>query len=368
MAGHSEIIAGAAAKHKLCDVRGMPYTTLVTSILAGEAMSEKRVNWVYLFHGEDDLTSREAVQGLVARMKESPMGEYNVSFLDGEKLPIAEVVGTCQTFPLMADKRLVVVTGLLAALQEKAPRGAKKGALEELQRFLPTVPEFCRLVFVEDQLVPERDPVLKTIQGFGGFVKAHRLDERGLLGWIQGRARKLGCRLSADAADELAVGIGPNARLLNSEMVKLATYCGDRTVGVEDVRALVGEARKADIFAMVDALGQRQTGVALRELRKLLAEGDHPLRVMAMVIRQFRLLLQVKELSEAGASPDEIASRVGSPPRAVHGLQRQARNFSSGQLERIYDRLLEWDLQVKTGLREPEAAIELLVVELNSPS
>ena len=50
-------------------------------------MSEKRINWVYLFHGEDELTSREAVQGLVARMKDSPMGEYNVSSFDGEKLP-----------------------------------------------------------------------------------------------------------------------------------------------------------------------------------------------------------------------------------------------------------------------------------------
>jgi DNA polymerase III subunit delta len=340
----------------------------IPTYLAGGTMSEKRINWVYLFHGEDDLTSREAVQGLVARMKDSPMGEYNISSFEGEKLPLAELIGTCQTFPLMADKRLVVVTGLLSYLQEKAPKGSKKGTLDELQRFLPTVPEFCRLVFVEERLIPDRDLVLKTIQGIGGFVKAHRLDERGLLGWTQARARKVGCRLSVEAADELSTAVGPNARLLNSELVKLATYCGDRTVGVEDVRALVGEARKANVFTMVDALGQRQTGVALRELRRLLADGDHPLRVMAMVIRQFRLLLQVKELSESGASPDDIASRIGSPPRAVHGLQRQARNFSFSQLEQIYGRLLEWDLQVKTGIREPEAALELLVVELNSPS
>jgi DNA polymerase III subunit delta len=329
-------------------------------------MSERRINWVYLFHGEDELSSREAVQGLVVRMKDSPMGEYNISTFEGERLPLADLISTCQTFPLMADKRLVVVTGLLSYLQDRAPRGSKKGTVEELQRFLPTVPEFCRLVFVEEQLIPERDPILKVIQGFGGFVKAHRLDERGALGWTQARARKVGCRLSVEAADELATAVGPNSRLLNSELLKLATYCGDRTVGVDDVRALVGEARKANVFAMVDALGQRQAGVALRELRRLLAEGDHPLRVMAMVIRQFRLLLQVKEMSEAGASPDEIAPRIGSPPRAVHGLQRQARNFSFSQLEHIYGRLLEWDLEVKTGVREPEAALELLLVELFS--
>lgn len=327
-------------------------------------MSEKRINWVYLFHGEDDLTSREAVQGLVARMRESPMGEYNVSTFDGEKLSLSDLANTCQTIPFMADKRLVVVNGLLSFLQEKAPRGNKKGVVEGLQQFLPGVPEFCRLVFVEDQLIPDRDPILRAIQGFGGFIKAHRLDERGLHGWIQARARKVGCRLSPEAAEELAAAAGPNARLLNSEMLKLSTYCGERTVQVEDVRALVGDARKANVFAMVDALGQRQSGAALRELRKLLADGDHPLRIMAMVIRQFRMLVQVKELAEAGSAPESMASRIGVPPRAVHGLQRQARNFSFQQLEQIYEQLLEWDLQVKTGAREPEAALELLVTQM----
>ena len=168
----------------------------------------------------------------------------------------------------------------------------------------------------------------------------------------------------------LVAAVGPNARLLNSELVKLATYCGERTVRAEDVRALVGEARKANVFAMVDALGQRQTGVALRELRRLLAEGDHPLRVMAMVIRQFRMLLQVKELSEGGAPPEEISRPKdrGRRREPCQGCRRQARNFSFSQLEQIYGRLLEWDLQVKTGVREPEAALELLVVELNTPT
>ena len=200
-------------------------------------MAEKRANWIYLFHGEDDLTSHEAVQGLVARMKDSPMWECNYSSFDGEKLALSELANTCQTVPFLAEKRLVVVSGLLARLgdsgrdsnrdrsrQERAPRGSKKAQVEELLALLPTVPEFCRLVFLEERLIPEKDPILQSIRSLGGYVKAHRLDESSLVGWIQQRAKKVGCKLAPHAADELAMSVGPNARLLNSEIVKLATY------------------------------------------------------------------------------------------------------------------------------------------------
>ena len=311
-------------------------------------------------------------------MKESPMWEYNVSFFDGDKLSLSDLSETCRSSPFLADKRLVVVTNAISRLsdagrsggrgdgpsQERAPRGSKKAVTDELLALLPEVPEYCRLVFLEEQQIPEKDPILKAVRAMGGFVKEHRLDEGGLAFWIRERVRKIGCNISVEAMEELGAAVGPNARLLNSELVKLATYCEGRTVEAKDVRLLVSDARKANVFAMVDAVGQRQSEPALRELRKLLTEGDHPLRIMAMVVRQFRLLIQVKELSEERLPSEEIAKRVGMPFRGVQSVQRQARNFSFQQLEAAYQRLLDFDAQVKTGAWEPEAALELLVMEL----
>ena len=214
-----------------------------------------------------------------------------------------------------------------------------------MQALIPDVPEFCRLVFLEEQLISEKDSILRVIRGVGGFVKEHRLDEGRLPIWIRDRARRLGCKISIEAIEELAAAVGPEARLLNSELTKLATYCGDDTIEAKHVRMLVSDARKANVFAMVDAIGSRQPDAVLREIRKLLGEGDHPLRIMAMVVRQFRLLIQVKELTEQGASPDEISSKAGVPFRGVAGLQRQARNFSFAQLERAY--------RSAPGLRRP---------------
>ena len=340
-------------------------------------MAGSRVSWIYLFHGEDELSSHEAVQGLVARMKDSPGWVYNVAFFEGERLALQDLTAACQTVPFLSEKRLVVVTNLLSRLSEpgrgasrdesrpeRAAKGSKGAVLEGVLNLLPTVPEFCRLVFLEEQLISENEPLLKTIRALGGFVKAHRLGESGLVGWIRDRAARIGCKISTDAAEELAAAVGPNSRLLNSELIKLSTYCADRAITAEDVRALVADARKANVFSMVDAVGLRQPDVALRELRRLLTEGDHPLRVMAMLVRQFRLLIQVKSMSEAGLPPEDIAQQLGVSPRGFGGLQRQARNFSFQQLEWAYRQLLECDFQVKTGSREAEVALELLVAEL----
>ena len=310
-------------------------------------------------------------------MKDTPMGEYNVAFFEGEKLTLPELTAFCQTVPFMAEKRLAVVTNLLARLgeagrdgsrdepkQERTPRGSKKALQEGVLEFLPSVPEFCRLVFLEEELIAEKDPILQAIRNLGGYVKAHRLEDSGVSVWIRNRASRIGCKISPEAIEELAAAVGPNARLLNSEMVKLATYCGDRPISKKDVADLVADARKANVFAMVDAVGLRRPEAAVRELRKLLSEGDHPLRVVAMVVRQFRLLIQVKELSEAGASQDEIARKAGAPFRSIPNLQRQARNFSFQQLERAHRQLLEYDIQVKTGARDAEAALELLIADL----
>jgi DNA polymerase III subunit delta len=341
-------------------------------------MATKRANWIYIFHGEDEVSSHEAVQGLVARMKDSPMWEYNVASFDGEKLSVSDLAGTCRTSPFLSDKRLVIVTNAITRLsdtgrstgrdegspQERAPRGSKKAMADGLLELLPEIPEFCRLIFLESQLIPEKDPILKAVRAMGGFVKEHRLDEGRLSMWIRERARKVGCTISTEAVEELGAALGPNSRLLDSELVKLATYCEDRSIEAKDVRLMVSNARKANVFAMVDAVGQRQSETVLRELRKLLAEGDHPLRIMAMVVRQFRLLVQVKELSEAGLPPEEISGKVGMPFRGVQGIQRQARNFSFPQLEAAYKRLLDFDVKVKTGAWEPEAALELTIMEL----
>lgn len=125
-------------------------------------------------------------------------------------------------------------------------------------------------------------------------------------------------------------------------------------------------AAQADIFSLVDAIGQRRNKAAATLLHRKLEAGDEPLYLMAMVVRQIRLLIQVKEGLMAGDRPDEIAHRAKIHPYVTGKLVRQAGNFELVQLEAIHRQLLEVDVAIKTGRIDPAVALELLVVETST--
>ena len=119
----------------------------------------------------------------------------------------------------------------------------------------------------------------------------------------------------------------PDLRLIDSEMSKLAVYAGDRQVTQDDVRLLVPYAQDANIFDMVDALGHRRTAQAFRLLAQLRNEGAHPLYLLTMIVRQYRILVQVKDLMEQGLDLDNISRRI-----KLHSLPDQKSDGASSAI------------------------------------
>ena len=130
------------------------------------------------------------------------------------------------------------------------------------------------------------------------------------------------------------------------------------------MNAVVPYAQQAIVFDLVDALGRRDGRTASQTLHHLLDAGEHPLGLMGMIARQFRLLIQVKELKEEGATPRDIAKALKLHPFPAGKLHNQATHFTAGQLEAVYRHLLDTDLAIKTGEIEADVALDLLVAGL----
>ena len=164
--------------------------------------------------------------------------------------------------------------------------------------------------------------------------------------------------------DHLAV-VGADLRLLDQEIVKLVTYTNaERPVTKSDIDALVPYAQTAIIFDMIDAFGRRNGRTASQTLHSLLDAGEHPMRLLAMVVRQFRLLIQVKELKAQGLTSQQAAKALKLHPFPTDKLYNQANHFTADQLEKVYRHLLDTDVDIKTGKIEPEVALDLLVAGL----
>ncbi|MGA9349781.1 MAG: DNA polymerase III subunit delta [Anaerolineae bacterium] len=325
----------------------------------------------YLFHGEDEFSRSETLAALKEKMGDPGLAELNTTVFDGSKVTLGELQHACGSVPFMADRRLVIVQGLLARLESKGEERAlsawQKEYLEGLTQYLRRLPETTRLVFVEDRPISEANPVHRlALADERGHVKEFEPPQgRALNRWIEERVRKKEGQIDPAAVETLAAFVGNDLRLLDQEIEKLIAYVDRaRPISEDDVRLLVSYVREANIFEMVDALGQRDSQQAAKLLHQLLDEGEHPLALLGMIVRQFRTMIQVKELNAQGLSQQDIAAKLGLHRFVVKKAVRQAMNFSMEQLEAIYRKLLETDVAIKTGQMDEVLTLDMLVVEL----
>lgn len=325
--------------------------------------------YLYLLYGEDEFTRSEQVATLREKMRRLPAGEYNITQLDGSVATVDEVLGACEAVPFVAERRMVIVSGLLGRWQAGSTgRGARSrkraagGSTEELQRLLaalPEVPSTTSLVLEEGAL----DEQL-VAQVAGPRVVARRFDRpRGerLVRWIQQRAQAHGAELDQQVARVLAAE-SEDLRRLDGELAKLALFCPG-PIDVEAVHLLVASA-EVTIFALLDAVAARKAGDALTALRHLYQQGQRPEAVVAQLASLARRLLIVTELARTGSVTPARAAANGLNPNVLSKLQRQARAFKPDELQRALERLLEADRASKTGRLDPELAVELAVAEL----
>jgi DNA polymerase-3 subunit delta len=336
----------------------------------------------YVFHGEDEFGSAEELSRLRAKLAggDAAMAELNTTILDGKGLTLGELRHVCDAIPFMADRRLVIVHGLLSRLgSSRQARGRvpskpaggtrNESLLKELVAYLPGLPPTTRLIFVEGKALQSSHPVLKLVAKEGKAIGAYarlftRPKEGELPGWILKRAKSKAGAISSEAAVMLAALGGNDLRLLDQEIDKLLLYADGRQITTQDVQALVSRAREMSIFDLVDCVGRRQTDRALRLLHQLLDDGAAPLYLLTMLARQVRILIQVKELRAQGLAPTKIAGRLKLHPFVVEKGWAQAQNFRMAQLEAAYQQLVQTDWRIKTGQMPEILALDVLIVGL----
>jgi DNA polymerase-3 subunit delta len=325
---------------------------------------------IAVFYGRDDFSAHEALDALRAELDADGALDDNTTRVDGASAKPDELLAVCQTLPFMSARRLVVVHGLSSRFEAergrrrgKRKKEAELGPWEQFAQALTTLPETTALVFVEGDISGE-NPFLKALPP-DTRVQAFAPPKQGEVAmWIKRRAERHGVALDARAIAALAALVGNQLWTLDGEIQKLGVYAGGGAVTEDDVRALVSFAREPSVFAMVDATIEGRPRDALDLLQRLLAEGEPPQRLLTMVARQYRFLIQTKELMAKRLRAPEIAGRLRMQGFVVQKLIKQAPAYSIERLRTAYRMLLDADLSIKRGQFDEETALQLLLVEL----
>lgn len=314
----------------------------------------------YLFHGPDTYRQREALAAELAKLGDADMLSLNTTRL-ASRVSFAELQGACDAMPFLAPARVVIVQDLFVTVPDKA-------FMDKLEAYLPALPLTTRLFFLEAQALTDSHRIIRLAakQKIGEVRQFQPLKDNDLDRWIQARAADKGGRIAPQAAHLLAEHVGGgNLQALSNEIEKLTLYRGPgATIEAADVQLLSPDAAEASIFPLMDAIGGRQAVAAAKLFQEKLNEGAEPFLLFSMIIRQFRLLIQTRALLDGGERPAGVAAQLHVPTFVADKLVRQARGYSLSQLEHIYRRLLEIDVEAKTGRADLLTALHLLVAGL----
>jgi DNA polymerase-3 subunit delta len=321
----------------------------------------------YILHGDDLFTLEQTLAEFRARMNDSANGDLNTSEFDGATATVPEIINAVSSYPFLADKRMVIVKGMLSVISRRGAGEAAKKAVEQLAEALPNLPEWARLIFVERELLSEKNKLVKLAQETETGYEKGFTAPKDATGWILKRAQETyGAEIEPRAAVALAAVVSGDLARADAELVKLMSYVdGERAITEADVDLLTPYLAEARVFDMVDAMAEGRSQAALQDLHRLLQERDEdPFRIYGMIVRQFRLLLLAKEYLTTGGYAKDMASVLGMSPYVAKKMTQQSRGFTLAQLDGIYRALSETDIQMKTGQIAPELALDLLIAGL----
>jgi len=241
---------------------------------------------------------------------------------------------------------------------------------ELLVSSIKQVSEGFFVVFYQTEKPDSRGVVYKQIKALEkkkiAEVKEYKLPrEQDLVKWILKKGKKYKANLAPEAVSLLAAMIGNDLWQLDREIHKLANYKKDEKITVEDINLMVKGKYNDDIFQLMDAISAKNKAKILKLYEDQINTGASEMYILSMLIRQFRIFWQIKELHEQGIpTPEMMAKELKMHPYVIKKSLRYVRSFSIAQIKNIYQKLLNIEIQIKTSNRNFDLMFDLLVAEL----
>lgn len=332
-------------------------------------IKNKKIRKLYLFFGPEEFLKKYYVESLEKILLTDEFRSLNRIVLEG-KQDMGRLTDYCETLPVFSDRKLVIVKNSGLFKSKKKDGDVKKekpqSQNDELYAFLQDLPEHVCLVFYEAEVDKRLKAALDAVKKYGLAVEFEYQKPDELIRWISRKFKASGREIDPSTAARLIESCEQGMTEVLSEAEKLLAYTEGRVkITSEDVEKVCTKSIKSRIFDLTDAIAEKKSSRALGLLNDMIILKEPVPKILFMIAKQFRQILQARLLKEEGCSLGEIASRMGISSYIAGKILKQASNFSQARLKKAVEIGLELDLAVKTGRLEDRVAAELLIIEFS---
>jgi DNA polymerase-3 subunit delta len=310
---------------------------------------------VFFMHGPEERLVSEAVADIKRRLlAEAPDPSTAWTVYDLAETGAGEMLSDLMTVSFFGGLR-----GVLALHPEKLDEAGVAGLLRYAEKPSPDVVLVVAAGKVDGRKKGWKEFALKTTE----LKFDPKENERGRI--VLQKLASSGIKFDPAAAALMAERFGDRIAFLDSELEKLKTYLGgNNTAGAADVEACISVPSADTVFGLVEAVSDKRTQDSLEMLRSLRENGEKVEPILAMMARQFRILLLIRTLKPQNLPDYELAGECGVPPYYFPPYVKQASKVDSETLKRNIVSLSRANLRLhSTGANEWHI-LELEIISL----
>lgn len=337
---------------------------------------------IFFLYGQDSFRSRRKLNELKEKFlrEVDPSGD-SLNIVDGETATIGKISEAAGAGTLFAKKRMIVIENIFS--------NKNQSILEQVfEHFKNKKSDGNIIIFRDDSIKLKKgktkEEALKldsagrerklaggALKLFNFLIKQKFAQQFSILSnteaalWIKKEVDARGGKISHQAAQLLSSFAGGDLWQADNEIGKLLNY---KTAGgiIEpaDIELLAKGKFDENIFALTDAISNKNAGLAVKLLEEQREAGLADSYLLAMIIRQIKILLQIRQALDSGDGPRKIMSGLKLHPFVAQKGMGQARRFSLPVLKNIFSALVEADYKMKSGRADVKTGLSLIIAKI----
>jgi DNA polymerase III subunit delta len=305
-----------------------------------------------LFHGKDNFLSLRKAKEEVKELLKDPSYE-NIS-VEGDKVDTEELLEILDTSSLFTDKRVIF-------LKRQYRSKKRKTLIPALIEFLEKENPNTSLIIWEDQKIKGNTKYYKYFKESNSVEEFDELNKRTFSTWAKKEIENYKISLDTSLIKVLSERTNYSTESFVHELEKLELTGKDK-FNIEDIKENTEDTLEYDIWKLIDSINSKdKISNRMEVLENMLSNGIDPNYIIAMLARNLRLVVQLKELLEENTSSREIASILKIPPFTIPKMQIIAKEYSFEKISLLYEKLSSLDFEIKKGRIEPGLGLTLMV-------
>lgn len=341
--------------------------TVLTEI---EQLTKEKLGLITVLAGEDTGQYQIAKDKLLMQIG-FDSADLGYTYFDMSEADYSQVDMDLVSLPFFADEK-VVILDYFADLTTDKKRHLTDEELKQFELYLESPVETTRLVILAGGKLDSKRRLVKLLKRDGLVLEASPLKEAEIKAYFQAEVTRLGLQLEAGAFEHLLVKSNYEFAELTKNLAFLQSYKGQASISQADVDVATPKTLQDNIFELTQLVLQSKVDEARQLVRDLRLQGEDEIKLISILLTQFRTFLQVQLLRAEDRNEQQIVSDLSDllgrkvNPYQVKFALRDSRYLSLGFLKKVVQLLIETDYQIKTGQFDKDYLFDIALLKIAS--